>query len=80
MRGLTISASYSRALSSTAADGLSSSNNNNEQLIARIQYLIRKIYFQAGYLKLSQGFSQIAGPVAMTSSLYVGLSRWFSFF
>jgi hypothetical protein len=80
VRGLTISASYSRALASTAAGGLSSANNNNEQLIARIQYLIRKIYLQAGYVKLTQGFSQIAGPSAMTSSLYVGLSRWFSFF
>ena len=80
MRGLTISASYARALSNTAADGLSSSNNNNEQLLARITYLVRKIYFQAGYLKLTQGFSEIAGPSAMTSSVYVGLSRWFSFF
>ncbi|HLY17997.1 MAG TPA: hypothetical protein VKR61_12280 [Bryobacteraceae bacterium] len=80
VRGLTVSASYSKALSSTAADGLSSSSNHNEQLIARIQYLIRKIYFQAGYIKLSQGFSQIAGPAAMTSSVYVGLSRWFNFF
>jgi len=80
VRGLTISASYAKALSNTSADGLSSSNNNNEQLLARIQYLVRKIYLQAGYLKFTQGFSEIAGPAAMTSSVYVGLSRWFSFF
>jgi hypothetical protein len=80
VRGLTVSASYAKALSNTAADGLSSSNNNNEQLIARIQSLVRKIYFQAGYTKLTQGFSEIAGPAAMTGSLYVGLSRWFNFF
>lgn len=80
IRGLTLSASYAKALSNTSTAGLSSSNNNNQQLLARIQYLVRKIYFQAGYLKLSQGFSEIAGPMAMTSSVYVGLSRWFSFF
>ncbi len=80
VRGLTLSASYAKSLSNTAAYGLSSSSNHNEQLIARVQYLVRKIYFQAGYLKLSQGFSQVAGPAAMTSSLYVGLARWFSFF
>lgn len=80
VRGLTVTASYARALSNTAADGLGSSNNNNEQLLARIQYLVRKIYFQAGYIKLTQGFSEIAGPSAMTSSLFVGLSRWFNFF
>jgi len=80
MRGLTISASYSKAFSNTAADGLSSSNNNNEQLNARIQYLVRKIYFQAGYIKLVQGFSAVGGPPASVSSFYFGLSRWFNFF
>jgi hypothetical protein len=78
--GLTISASYSKAFSNTQADGLSSSNNNNEQLNARIQYLLRKIYFQAGYIKLVQGFSGVTGPPASVSSFYFGLSRWFNFF
>ncbi|MFN7992698.1 MAG: hypothetical protein U0Q18_03815 [Bryobacteraceae bacterium] len=78
-RGLTLSASYARAQSSTSSSGLGSANRS-EQVNARMQYLIRKIYFQAGYLRFTQAFSaSTAGPVAF-NSLYVGLSRWFNFF
>jgi len=79
VRGLTISASYARALSDTSTGGAGSSNTN-EQAFGQIQYLVRKVYFQAGYLKFTQGFSAIGGPSARTSSVFVGLSRWFNFF
>ena len=79
IRGLTISASYSRSLTNTEGNSISS-NNRNEQLNCRVQYLIRKIYFQAGYLRLVQGFSQSEVAPVNISSVYVGLQRWFTFF
>jgi len=79
IRGLTISASYSRSDSNTVSDA-QGSRNQSEQIYARAQYLVRKIYFQAGYLRLKQSFSVSgAGPVDL-SSVYVGLARWFNFF
>lgn len=78
-RGLTLSASYARSLSNTEGNSVSSTNRN-ETLNARVQYLIRKIYFQAGYLRLEQGFSQSGVAAINTSSVYVGLQRWFNFF
>ena len=81
IRGLTISASYSKAFSDTSTNeaGGVNSNNRTEQINARIQYLVRKIYFQAGYLKLTQSFS-VSGMPATLSSFYFGLARWFNFF
>jgi hypothetical protein len=79
VRGLSLSASYSQAQSSTE-NGSAGSNNNTAQLTARIIYLVRKIYFQAGYTKLVQGFSATGTPPSMLGSLYVGLTRWFTFF
>lgn len=79
IRGLTLSASYAHSLSNTQSD-LVSSNNHMQQFNARVQYLIRKIYFQAGYLYLTQGFSESGVPPVTIGSIYVGLSRWFNFF
>jgi hypothetical protein len=79
IRGLTISASYSRSLTNTEGNSISS-NNRNEELNCRVQYLIRKIYFQAGYLRLVQGFSESGVAPVDISSVYVGLQRWFTFF
>jgi hypothetical protein len=79
IRGLTLSASYSRSLTNTEGNSISS-NNRNEQLNCRVQYLIRKIYFQAGYLRLVQGFSESGVAPVDISSVYIGLQRWFTFF
>jgi len=79
IRGLTISASYSRSASNTLSGDVAS-RNNTSQLYARVQYLIRRIYFQAGYLRLTQGFTASGIAPVSLSSLYVGLSRWFNFF
>ncbi len=77
--GLQLSASYAHSLSNTTSESVTS-NNKAEQFNARIQYLIRKIYFQAGYLYLSQGFSESGVAPVTIGSVYVGLSRWFNFF
>lgn len=79
IRGLTLSCSYSSATSNTAADS-EASRNRTELLYGRVQYLLRKVYLQAGYERLSQSFSiSGSGPVTM-STVYVGISRWFNFF
>jgi len=79
-RGLTISASYSHAASSTSGDITGNFANETEQFNTRIQYLVRKIYFQAGYSRLTQSFSASGTPPAMVASFYFGLTRWFTFF
>ena len=79
VRRLSISGSYSKALSNTFSTSLAS-NNNSEMITTRIQYQFRQVFFQAGYSKLNQGFSLSGQPPAMLSSYYVGISRWFNFF
>jgi hypothetical protein len=79
VRGLTLSASYSQALSNTD-NGAASSNNSTSQVTATMLYQVRKTYFQAGYTRLIQGFSASGTPPAMLGSFYFGINRWFSFF
>lgn len=79
IRGLSISASYAKALSDTASE-FTSSKNRMENLTTRIQYQFRQMSFQAGYTRLIQGFSITGGPPVTVGSFYVGVSRWFDFF
>jgi len=78
-RGLSLSLAYSQAQSNTE-NGSANSNNDTSQLTARILYIVRKTYFQAGYARLVQGFSASGTPPSMLGSFYFGLTRWFSFF
>jgi hypothetical protein len=77
-RGLTMSVSYAQALADTQANSVSS-NNRTSQLNTYLQYRFRKIYFTAGFSKLTQSFSSNASLPAMVGSYYLGLSRWFNF-
>jgi hypothetical protein len=79
VRGLSMSATYSKALSSTESTSLNS-RNNNENLNAMITYNFRKLSFITGYSRLDQGFSLSGSQPAMVGSFYVGVSRWFNFF
>ncbi|MGA2131503.1 MAG: hypothetical protein ABSH50_04235 [Bryobacteraceae bacterium] len=79
LRGLSLSLSYSQAISSTANSTLDS-NNSTSQLTARILYIVRKVYFQAGYARLVQDFSASGSRPSMLGSFYFGVTRWFSFF
>ncbi|MDR3677208.1 MAG: hypothetical protein P4N24_17090 [Acidobacteriota bacterium] len=79
VRGLTMSASYSKALSGTQSASLSS-NNNNENINVLMTYNFRKLNFITGYSRLVQGFSVSGAPPAMVGSFFVGVSRWFNFF
>jgi hypothetical protein len=79
IRGLTFSATYAKALSSTNSNS-TLSNNNNENLYCLLMYHFRKLDFQMGYSRLIQGFSATGGQPARDNSFYVGVSRWFNFF
>jgi len=79
IKGLTLSAIYAKALSGTNSNS-TLSNNNNENMYFLATYRVRKLNFQAGYLRLVQGFSTSGMPPTLTGSFYVGVSRWFNFF
>jgi hypothetical protein len=79
VRGLTLTASYAKALSGTQSNS-TSSNNNNENMYFMMVYQFRKMFFQTGYSRLVQGFSLVGTPPALQGSFYVGISRWFNFF
>jgi hypothetical protein len=76
-KNLVIAGVYSRAISNTVA--LVSSHNDTQIYNAQLQYHMRKISFQAGYTRFTQGIS-ILGLPASTTSYYAGFSRWFNFF
>jgi hypothetical protein len=79
IRGLTMSAGYSRSNSDTANSGISTTNQN-QQYNALIQYQVRKMGFTTGYARLEQGFGGSAGAPEILSSYYAGITRWFNFF
>jgi len=79
VRGLTLSATYAEALSTTGSTS-TNSNNNNEIMNFLLIYNLRKLSFNAGYSRLLQGFSIVGTPQTMVGSFYVGISRWFNFF
>lgn len=77
-RGFTLTASYSQAISNTQGDSVGS-NNRTQQLNTYLQYQVRKLYFTAGYSRLTQSFSSNGNLPAMIGSFYFGISRWFNF-
>jgi hypothetical protein len=79
VRGLSFSASYSRALSDTLGNSIST-NNRTAQINTFLQYQMRKIYLTTGYSRLSQSFSSSGSLPGVIGSYYFGLSRWFQFF
>lgn len=78
-RGLTITGSYVQSRSNTLT-GTVASNNKTEQAYAYMTYLFRKVYFNAGYSRLLQGFSESGLAPTIVSTYYVGVSRWFKVF
>ena len=79
IRRLSISGSYNRAISNTI--GATESHNNTEIFNAQVQYRLRRISLLSGWTRYSQGISAVTvGPPGVTSSFFVGVSRWFNFF
>lgn len=79
VRGLSFSGSYVNSRSNTN-NGVLVSNNKLEEANAYLTYRFRKVYFNAGYTRLLQGFSGTELPPALLTTYYVGLSRWFKVF
>ena len=79
VRRLTFSGSYTRYKSSTSAPS-QYSNNTGELATFYMQYAFRRLYFNAGYTRIFQGFSGTGVPPASANSYYAGISRWFNFF
>jgi len=79
VRGLTLSAVFAKARSGTTSSS-TLSNNNNENMNFLMTYNFRKVSFQAGYLRLVQGFSASGTPPSTVGAFFVGISRWFNFF
>ena len=77
-RGFTLSGTYTQAMTNTQGDTVAS-NNRNVQLNGYLQYQFRKMYFTAGFSKLTQSFSSNGNVPAMVGTFYFGVSRWFSF-
>lgn len=76
---LTISASYSHAVSNTTANDIFS-KNRTEIFYTQLQYRLRRVNVFAGYTKFSQGISAAGTPPGSTYSYFIGVSRWLSFF
>jgi hypothetical protein len=79
VRRLTISGTFSRALSNTLSD-VTNSRNNTEIFNAQLQYHLRRIGVLAGYTKFNQGISASGAPPGTANSYFIGVSRWFDFF
>jgi hypothetical protein len=77
VKRLSISGSFSRAISDTIAS--TTSHNNMEIFNAQMQYHLRRVGLQAGYTRFTQGISAIGAPVNNTT-YFVGMTRWFDFF
>jgi hypothetical protein len=79
IRRLTLSATYSRALSNTLTSA-ANSRNNTQIFNAQLQYHLRRIGLLAGYTNFTQGISATGIPPGTSNSYFFGVSRWFDFF
>jgi len=79
IRGLIINGSYVNSRGDTI-NGTLSSNNQTQQAYAYLNYRFRKVYFNAGYSRLLQGFSLTGLTPTIVSTYYFGVSRWFKAF
>ena len=76
---LVLSATYSKSLSDTLANGIYS-KNNTEIFYSQLQYRLRRISLLAGYTRFTQGISASGVPPGTVTSYFGGISRWFDFF
>lgn len=76
---LSISASYSHAVSDTTANDIFS-KNRTEIFYTQLQYRLRRLNVFAGYTKFSQGISAAGTPPGSTYSYFIGVSRWLHYF
>ncbi len=78
-RGLTITADYSKANSSTTSTS-ANSLNQSDLLSTQIQYAVRRLGISAGFTRFSQSVGVAGAATAKVNSYYFGVNRWFNFF
>ena len=76
---LSVTASYSHAVSDTLSNNVFS-NNRTEIFYGQFQYRLRRVSILGGFTKFSQGISAAGTPPGNAYSYFIGVSRWFSFF
>jgi hypothetical protein len=76
---LTISGTYTHAVSDTLSSEISS-KNRTEIYYAQLQYRLRRINVFAGYTKFTQGISAAGTPPGTNYSYFIGVSRWLHYF
>jgi hypothetical protein len=79
LRKLSVSGSFSRAISNTLSN-TTDSRNNTEIFNFQMQYHLRKIGILSGYTRFTQGISAGGAPPGTANSFFIGVSRWFDFF
>jgi hypothetical protein len=79
IRNMTISTSWSKSLSDTVSP-LLLSNNGSTNYYGLATYQYRKLLFQAGVTKFTQGISSSGTLPSMLTSYSFGVSRWFKGF
>ena len=79
IRRLTFTATYNQIHGHTF--GVAGTSTNTSELASvYVQYGFRKLYLNAGYSRILQGFSESGVPPAAANSYHIGISRWFHFF
>ena len=79
LRRLNVIANYSKAISTLSApSGLL--NNGSTIINARVQYRVRRMYFDSGFTRFQQSIGGSGGRPTMVNSYYAGFSRWFNVF
>lgn len=79
LKRMNLSVSYGKAISDlTGSTGLL--NNGSTILNTRLQYRVRKMYFDSGFTRFQQSIGTGGAPPSMINSYYVGFSRWFNVF
>jgi hypothetical protein len=79
LKRLTIEANFNRSLNNTLASTIAS-RNNIEVVNGQLQYRLRRIQLQAGFIRFTQGISASSALPTTETSYYGGISRWFNFF
>lgn len=76
---MSLSASYSKALSQTSSSS-NFSNNSTDMYNALLRIRMRKLYFNAGFTRFQQSVSAGGLPPSVLNSYFFGVSRWFNVF
>ena len=79
VRRMVITGSYSRAMSDTLSQSLTS-NNQTELINGQLRYQFRKMYFNAGVTWIRQSVSSLNTPPVQLTSYFFGISRWLNVF